>query len=87
MKKQEKALEYAKEAWGVYFDDKHPDIAIEFTHSQISQTDYLAGYNQALKDYCAPEMLEMLKTIRRRYNIQYECEKEIDELIIKATTI
>jgi hypothetical protein len=36
---------------------------------------------------CAPQMLKILQLIRIRYNIQSECEKEIDELIKKATTI
>ncbi|QWT88154.1 hypothetical protein KBP46_10130 [Chryseobacterium sp. PCH239] len=35
----------------------------------------------------APEMLEALITIRRRYNIQPDFEKEIDQLIKEATEI
>lgn len=58
--KQEKALQYAKEAWGIYFDDKHPDSVIEFTQGEITQTDYLAGYNQSLRDSLETEMLRML---------------------------
>ncbi|MEJ5105548.1 hypothetical protein [Chryseobacterium sp. MYb328] len=35
----------------------------------------------------APEMLEALITIRRRYNIQPDFEREIDQLIKEATEI
>lgn len=62
--KEEKALQYAKEVWGVYFDDVHPDCAITNTMGEISQKDFLAGYNQAIKDSKSPEMLEMLDKAR-----------------------
>jgi len=43
MRKEQKALEYAKQAWGLYFDDRHPDTFIDFTFGEITQNDYLAG--------------------------------------------
>jgi len=58
MTKEQKALEYAKQAWGVYFDDVHPDTFIDSTFGEIAQTDYLAGYKEGLKD---SELLEALK--------------------------
>lgn len=60
MTKEDKALEYAKEAWGVYFDDKHPDSAIEYTCGEITQSDYLAGYRQGIKD---SELLESVSEL------------------------
>lgn len=67
--RQEKALEYAKEAWGIYFDDKHPDPAIEFTVGEITQSDYLDGYEQALKDSRSDELLKMLDSVVKMYII------------------
>jgi len=92
--KEDKALQYAKEAWGVYFDDKHPDIAIEFTQGQITQTDYLNGYNQAIKDSCNHEMLEMLQKIKLVFDMFVmpteqdlkNYSKEIGVLIQKTKT-
>lgn len=86
--KEEKALKYAKEAWGVYFDDKHPDSAIEFTMGEITQNDFLTGYKQAIKDSKAPEMLEMLKYIHSILGTSFNREKEqIEQLIKEATEI
>jgi len=39
------AEDYAKKIWGVYFDDKHPDVAIEETQGEISIKDFIAGAN------------------------------------------
>ena len=54
--KEEKAKHYAEnweEITGLDWEDSIP--------VKISELDYLAGYNQALEDFKAPEMLEMLK--------------------------
>jgi hypothetical protein len=48
MTKEEKALEYAKKVLGVYFDDIDEDC--NATRGEICQSDYLAGYNQAIED-------------------------------------
>ena len=50
--------------------------------------DYLNGYNQALKDSKAPEMLEMLKRCERTLREVYEVETtEIKQLIKQATEL
>lgn len=56
MTKEEKALHYA-ENWEEItgLDDEN------MTPIEVSEVDYIAGYNQALKDSKAPEMLEELK--------------------------
>lgn len=59
MTKEEKALEYAKEMWGIYFEDRYPDPAISSPLGEISQKDYLAGYEEGLKD--SDELLEALR--------------------------
>lgn len=64
MTKEEKALDYAKEAWGVYFDDKHPDSAIECTCGEITQNDYLSGYTEGMKD---SQLLQELIKISEKY--------------------
>jgi hypothetical protein len=48
MTKEEKALEYAQKVLGVYFNDIDEDC--NATRGEISQLDYLAGYNQAIED-------------------------------------
>lgn len=48
--------------------------------------DYLAGYEQALEDSHAPEMLEMLKYIVSKKTLHHEDLTNINELITKATT-
>jgi len=79
--KEEKALQYAKEAWGVYFDDKHPDSAITFTVGEITQSDYLNGYEQALKDSKANELLKMLDNVVKMYIIT---DKPSIRLVLEA---
>jgi len=37
------AEEYSRKMWGVYYDDKHPDCAIEKTQGEISVSDFIAG--------------------------------------------
>lgn len=59
--KEEKALIHAQKCWGIYFDDVDEDCIV--SRGEASQQDYLAGYEQALKDTKAPEMLEILNTI------------------------
>lgn len=88
--KEEKALQYAKKSWGVYFDDVHPDCAIISTMGEISQEDFLAGYNQALEDSKASEMLEMLEKLREAILSGDEtrmlaCSQEAKQLIKEAT--
>ena len=61
------ALEHAKKVWGIYFDDIDEDC--NQSRGEISQKDYIAGYEQGLKDLKAPEMLEMLKEMQRRISI------------------
>lgn len=63
MNKEEKALEYSKNIWGDYFYEMYPDPAVTDSLGEISQKDYLAGYEQAIEDSCATEMLEMLERI------------------------
>lgn len=65
MTKEEKALEYSKEAWGDYFDDVYPDTFIDGTLGEIAQTDYLKGYEEGLKD---SELLKGLKYALRMLN-------------------
>ncbi len=56
---QKEAEEYAKKMWGVYFDDKHPDVAIEKTQGEIAIQDYIAGANSK---YVQSEKLKLRKT-------------------------
>jgi RNA recognition motif-containing protein len=44
---QEKAENYARKMWGVYFDDVHPDSAITETLGELTQKDFIAGYEFA----------------------------------------
>lgn len=68
---------------GVYFDETYPDSAIDFTYGEISQSDYLSGYNQALKDSKATDMLEMLRTCHAFFEIsnQHIFKENIEKLI------
>lgn len=80
----------AKEKAKIYAEKKSSSKMFKDAHER----DFIAGYNQAIEDSCAPEMLQMLKDIldnNRQYwgeeeNSAYQID-EIEELIKKATTI
>ena len=42
---KEVAKKYGQKVWGVYFNDIHPDIAINKTLGEISIDDFIAGAN------------------------------------------
>lgn len=44
----QKAKDYALQMWGAYYDDKHPDSAIDESLGELSVKDFIAGYNFAL---------------------------------------
>lgn len=55
---------------------------------EAHKRDFLAGYNQALEDSFAPEMLEVLKTIENDNNqIPGWLWSKIQSVIQKATTL
>lgn len=54
--KEEKALHYARSAWGIYFDDVDEDC--HSSRGENTQQDFLAGYNQAIDDL---KILDLLK--------------------------
>lgn len=81
--KEEKALAHAKKVWGIYFDDVDEDC--NSSRGELSQKDYLAGYNQALEDVHAPQMLEMLQRIYD--DVNFQSWPEVKQLIQQATTI
>jgi len=41
------AKDHAANVWGVYVDDVHPDTAITETLGEMSQKDFLAGFESA----------------------------------------
>lgn len=84
--KQEKAMHHAKKVWGVYFDDKHPDIAITETCGKITVKDYLAGYEQAYSDSKAPEMLECLQSLKNDNNAIPKFMWDRIQSLIKSAT-
>ncbi len=65
-KLDKKAEEYAKDVWKDYSDKNYPDIAIEFTYSEITQIDFKSGYNQALQDFHVKEMRELLDESKKQ---------------------
>ena len=76
------ALDKAKE----YANNKSSSSV--FTENHIK--DYLAGYEQGVKDSHAPEMLEMLENImhaNKQGNFEYINFNEIEKLIKKSTEI
>ncbi len=84
--KEEKALKYAKEIWGDRFDEIDNDCAE--TKGEYSKQDFLKGYEIALKDSKAPEMLEMLESLLKGCFISNRAKQEkVKELIKKATEI
>lgn len=70
--KEEKAKKHAEKMWGDYFYDEYPDKFLEGTFGQVSQNDYLAGYNQALEDVKVNEMRDMLKKCYSEFKKQAE---------------
>jgi polyhydroxyalkanoate synthesis regulator phasin len=42
-KLKKEAEEHSRQMWGVYYNDKHPDIAITKTQGEISIDDFIAG--------------------------------------------
>lgn len=83
-KKEEKALEYAKEVWGDYFDNEYPERGVEKNYGEITQQDYLAGYEQGLKDAKAKEtkLIEMLNKCKDYFkNIDNNYHNIIEQLI------
>lgn len=86
-----KAIQYAKEQWGCYFDKEYPD-GIKLSYGKESIKDYKAGYNQALLDSKYSEMLEMLNTylndlnnIFPRTDACINRMNQVNELIKSAT--
>jgi hypothetical protein len=59
MKKEEKALEHAQKVWGIYFDDIDDDC--NMSRGEITQKDYIAGYDDAISDTNYFNMVEVLK--------------------------
>jgi hypothetical protein len=61
MKTELAAEKYSKEKWGVYFDDKHPDVAITDTCGEISIKDFIAGAKHKEQTmFSEEEVLEIL---------------------------
>ena len=44
MTKEELAKEHANKIWGVYVDDRHPDVHITQTNGEISESGFIAGF-------------------------------------------
>jgi len=90
MTKEEKALHYAENWEEITGLDNENMTPIE-----VSEVDYIAGYNQALKDSKAPEMLQMLNRfleMHREYDMRpedelYEYASDVEQLIKEATEI
>lgn len=76
---KEKALRFAKEVWGAYFDDM--DYDGNCMRGEITQEDYFAGYKQALEDSKALEMREMLEKFSMLNEDHY---KDIAGFILKT---
>jgi len=56
----EEAVEkYSSKMWGVYFDDKHPDVAITNTQGEISIQDFIAGAKWQAERMYSEEELEV----------------------------
>ena len=82
--KELKALEHAKKVWGTYFDDIDEDC--NATRGELSQKDFLAGYNQALEDNKFNEMREMIKALTS-YVYRNEKFPEKFNLWLEATNL
>ena len=62
--------------------------AVLFDNEEWRESDaYEQGYNQALKDSKAPEMLEMLKECYKYLPYEGCYEKKVDNLIKQATEL
>jgi len=85
--KEEKALEHANKVWGAYVDDapSETNAYITMTLGEISQSDYLAGYNQAIEDSKENEMLEFLNVIATSEMTPIIIRKRAKQLIEKAS--
>ena len=58
---EEAAERYARDMWGVYYDDKHPDVAIIETQGEISLQDFIEGAKwQSKRMYSEEEVLDIL---------------------------
>lgn len=63
---------------------EHGRIKQGVGHPQI---DFLAGYNKAIEDTKAPEMLSMLNRIYSQKTVTFDDLLKIKELINKATEL
>ena len=75
--KEEKAKHYAEnweEITGLDWEDSIP--------VKVSELDYLAGYNQAIQDSKAPEILEFLQSIVSDY--ENGLIEDIEDLAIRS---
>jgi len=48
-KLEQKAEDYARQMWGVYYEDIHPDSAIEECMGELTKKDFIAGFEYANK--------------------------------------
>lgn len=58
---KQKALDHAQKVWGIYFDGIDEDC--NQSRGEISQQDYIAGYEQCIDDTNYLKILESLKEI------------------------
>ena len=76
--------ELTKKVWGTYFDDIDEDC--NASRGELSQKDFLAGYNQALEDNKFNEMREMIKALTS-YVYRNEKFPEKFNLWLEATNL
>jgi len=87
---EEAAVIHAQKSWGVYFDDIHPDVAIQNTMGEISIKDFHSGalwqkeQDEAKYKEVVAALREMLNLFNRGLNkgtIGYQtCERSINAL-------
>jgi hypothetical protein len=71
MNKEELAKEHAKKVWGVYVDDVHPDVHITQTNGEISESDFIAGFEakENINEQLLDDMLDFLNFIHDKIRI------------------
>jgi hypothetical protein len=92
MNLNEEAENYSRKMWGVYYDDKHPDSAINDSQGEISILDFTAGVNSKyVQTKILQAQIDILKSIKTAgfeeaficieiYNKVKELEKQLESL-------
>lgn len=64
----EMAEKHARESWGVYYDDKNPDCAINETVGEITIKDFIKGYQAAQEEMKWIDCKDILPEIEKNYS-------------------